>query len=587
LTSEGSGHFLITVLDELTLINSILRDALGERQSLFEIKKHIITHNIFGNDIEQTATEITKLRLWLSLIETADFSRDSHMEVLPNIEYNILTGDSLVGWLDEDLKQVIIHSPYDKAIQATIAGLRLAYDDPGTMRLIDEAERAFQGTNLHAILATYSRIRELYSTESLKRAEQLKELIEIIRERVYDFTSLNYFRYLHELSYRVDKKKKKLYYPSNHVVPHPTHWHIDVYDIMQEGGFDIVLGNPPYVEISGRNRTKALIEHYETASCGNTHAFFFERAFSLLKPGGFCGYIVPISAVSTDRMIPLQDLLLSSSKTLWISNYDDRPGKIFNGIEDCRSSIILAEKTLGGGYGCTVFTTSYQRWYTKERDELFDNISYVDATGHVSPGRIPKLGQEIETDILDKLRANKPLAHYLDKEPSDCVIYYHNAPRYWIRAMDFLPYFKNERDHATVSNHYKSLYATNKEYASAIRGIMNSSLFYWYFVTHSNGRDLVEDLITSFPCSLALMDEQVLQSLETICDELMGDYRKNAVRKETYYQSTGRVVYDEFHPGKSKHIMDRIDDVLAQHYGFTEEETEYIKEFSITFRLGQ
>ena len=67
----------------------------------------------------------------------------------------------------------------------------------------------------------------------------------------------------------------------------------------------------------------------------------------------------------------------------------------------------------------------------------------------------------------------------------------------------------------------------------------------------------------------------------------MGDYRKNAVRKETYYQSTGRVVYDEFHPGKSKHIMDRIDDVLAQHYGFTEEETEYIKEFSITFRLGQ
>jgi type I restriction-modification system DNA methylase subunit len=584
----GSGHFLITALDELTLTYSILLNALNESHTLFDIKKHIITHNLYGNDIEQTATEITKLRLWLSLIESADFSEDAHMEVLPNIEYNILTGDSLVGWLDENLRQVIIHSPYDEAIRATIAGLRLAYyDDQDVCALIDEAEQAFQGTDLHAILGAYSRIKGVYSNESFKRAEQLKELIEIIRKNVYNFTSLNYFRYLHELSYFVSKKKKRLFYPHKKTLDNPTHWNIDVFAIMQQGGFDIVLGNPPYVEVSKKKRSESLIEHYVTASCGNTHAFFFERAFSLLKAGGFCGYIVPISAVSTDRMIPLQELLTSQSETLWVSNYDDRPGKIFDGIEDCRSSIIIAHKAEDDGGECTVYTTTYQRWYSRERDRLFEDIAYVDATKHLVLGRIPKLGDRIELSILDKIRSNNPLSRYLSDEQTGNIIYYHNAPRYWIRAMDFLPYFSNERDNRSQSLQNCEIYPIIPRHTYPIIAVLNSSLFYWYFTIMSDGRHLNIPEIESFSVSIDKLEEELSTNLQIISEELMADYKRNATRKQTVYQTTGKVEYDEFHPGKSKPIMDRIDDVLARHYGFTAEELDYIKNFSIEFRLGE
>lgn len=61
---------------------------------------------------------------------------------------------------------------------------------------------------------------------------------------------------------------------------------------------------------------------------------------------------------------------------------------------------------------------------------------------------------------------------------------------------------------------------------------------------------------------------------------------KNAKRKKCTYTTTGKVEYDEFYPGKSKHIMDKIDDLLAEHYGFTEAEKNYIKTFSLTFRTG-
>ena len=68
--------------------------------------------------------------------------------------------------------------------------------------------------------------------------------------------------------------------------------------------------------------------------------------------------------------------------------------------------------------------------------------------------------------------------------------------------------------------------------------------------------------------------------------QLMEDYKKNSKLKDTTYKTTGRVVYREFYPGKSKKIIDQIDDILAQHYHFTEEEKQYIKNFDLRFRMG-
>ena len=66
----------------------------------------------------------------------------------------------------------------------------------------------------------------------------------------------------------------------------------------------------------------------------------------------------------------------------------------------------------------------------------------------------------------------------------------------------------------------------------------------------------------------------------------MDDYEKNKNRKESYYKSTGKVIYDEYFPKKSKPIIDEIDKLLASHYGFTEEELDFIINYDIKYRMG-
>ena len=74
--------------------------------------------------------------------------------------------------------------------------------------------------------------------------------------------------------------------------------------------------------------------------------------------------------------------------------------------------------------------------------------------------------------------------------------------------------------------------------------------------------------------------------LSKLSKKLMKDYNKNAIRKRCVYKATGMVEFDEYHPNKSKPIIDEIDKVLAKHYGFTEEELDFIINYDIKYRMG-
>ncbi len=67
----------------------------------------------------------------------------------------------------------------------------------------------------------------------------------------------------------------------------------------------------------------------------------------------------------------------------------------------------------------------------------------------------------------------------------------------------------------------------------------------------------------------------------------MANFRQNSQRKETRYQATGWVVYDEFDQKPAKPIIDEIDRVLAEHYGFTDEELDFIVNYDIKYRMGR
>ena len=83
------------------------------------------------------------------------------------------------------------------------------------------------------------------------------------------------------------------------------------------------------------------------------------------------------------------------------------------------------------------------------------------------------------------------------------------------------------------------------------------------------------------------MSVNIKKDLVELSDKLMTDLKLHAKRKEAYYQTTGQVIYDEFYPKYSKPIIDEIDRVLAKHYGFTEEELDFIINYDIKYRMGK
>jgi hypothetical protein len=152
--------------------------------------------------------------------------------------------------------------------------------------------------------------------------------------------------------------------------------------------------------------------------------------------------------------------------------------------------------------------------------------------------------------------------------------------------MTFVPYFWNERDGEQMSSHTKSLFLPSKTDAKLITAILNSSLFYWWFILLSNCRDLSLREIGRFPVKIDQLDVDAKHKMVVLCEQLMNSYNKYAVRKECQYKATGKVVYDEYYPRYSKPIIDEIDCVLAEHYALTDEELDFIINYDVKYRMG-
>jgi len=360
----------------------------------------------------------------------------------------------------------------------------------------------------------------------------------------------------------------------------PFHWLAEFYGIIEEaGGFDVVIGNPPYIEYA-EVKKQYTVKGYKTESCGNIYAMFVERAFAL-KGAGRMGMIVQLPIVCTNRMIPAQKLF--AGNTGWFLNFDDRPGKLFADLTHIRATVFLTTPSDAPAF----FATKYQRWYSKTRQILFENVALKNIDAHVTPGILPKLGDSMGAALLDKIGQHKTLASALLGSDRKHYCYFHNSPQYWTRAMDFVPYFWNERGGEKQSTTVKTLAFSNRTHALAVCALLNSSLFYWWFILRSDCRALSKREIENFPFNPSQVDAATLDELASIVGDLMADYRRHATRKETQYKNTGKVVYDEFHPGHSKAIMDRIDAALAKHYNFTEAELDYIINYDIKYRMGK
>ncbi len=110
-------------------------------------------------------------------------------------------------------------------------------------------------------------------------------------------------------------------------------------------------------------------------------------------------------------------------------------------------------------------------------------------------------------------------------------------------------------------------------------------MFYWRYIAYTDCRNLTKSFIDNFPCPSSLATDNVLTNIGQV---LFNDYDQNCLRKDTYYKTTGRnVIYYEYYPKLSKTKINEIDNNLASHFGFTEEQLDFIINFDIKYRIGE
>lgn len=277
----GSGAFLLAAANILFELNKKINDKLGAENPDTTLKILILVNNLYGVDINPNGIEIAKLRLWLWL---ADSYEPGYIKPLPNIDYNLRVGNSLIGYVD----------------LGEFKGAKLTLSD----FLRDEEK-----PTLDCLLKERN---DLIREYKISWGEEAKELKESVQELDVKISNL-----LNSYLYRKFRKKKIKISREEFLRLNPFHWGFEFYEVFdaekskEERGFDVVMGNPPYVRQEALGELKTYFQDYYKVYQGTAdlYVYFIERGFSLLTDGGVFSYIVANKWMRANYGKPLRQWL--------------------------------------------------------------------------------------------------------------------------------------------------------------------------------------------------------------------------------------------------------------------------------------
>ena len=549
--------------DALRDFREVLEQVEKHPSERYFILKSIVLNNLYGVDIMEEAVEICKLRLFLKLV--AQLESYEQIEPLPDIDFNIRAGNTLVGFTSLGaVRQAMTITPHGQHRQV------FPEEQAVLNRIEEEAEIASAAFN------------QFRWQQTMFGGEVTPDQKADLRRRLESLTN-ELDRYL-ATQYGIDLGDSRAYHAwrSSH---QPFHWFVEFYGIMSQVGFNVIIGNPPWREKSAVKK-EYQVRAYDTESCGNLYALCAERSIELVSQRGWFSFIVQLPFLSSSRMRGLRNLLVERARNFYYIPFDDRPGKLFDGLQNCRSVIFLTQVQAGGTSG-SIHGTKYQRWSSKVREYLFHQVAFTSVPGITSHrGIFPKLATESQASLVHRLvgdRAMRPVSLHLRRMPTGEFVFYQEAMRYWAKATYGLPFYsKNGLEGAPPHGRY--LYTDESSLAHCISAIINSSLFYVYFVTYSDCFHLSNTLVRDFPLADSVIGDARLIRLS---HALMKDLHEKSIRKTIDTKIGDSITYEEFFAGGSKPIIDDIDQVLAQHYGFTDEELDFIINYDVKYRMGR
>lgn len=380
----GSGHFLVSALNEIIAIKSdlkILTDRTGKRlkeyvvevendelivtdddgelfeynpnskesqriqETLFHEKQTIIENCLFGVDLNPNSVKICRLRLWIELLKNAYYKAPDYteLETLPNIDINIKCGNSLISRyaLDADIRKMLRNSKW------TVDTYRLAVDSYRNAKSKDEK---------HEMEALILKIKQDFTTE-IRRNDPLLTRIDKLGNELYNKFTGN-FLFEPEGSYSKKEleteKKRKIQQKkiedeinaltkkieeikNNRIYENAFEWRFEFPEVLNNDGvfigFDVIIENPPYVfarENFDTTSKKYFADNYPTSQYQvNLFFLFIEKTISILKNKGQFSLIVPNSLLMVSSAQSLRKHLLNETS---LSEVINLMGYTFEGV---------------------------------------------------------------------------------------------------------------------------------------------------------------------------------------------------------------------------------------------------------------
>jgi hypothetical protein len=481
----GSGAFLVAAMKTLIFIYAAvigtielqgddkLKDWLKKEKTEhlsieYFIRKRILRDNLYGIDIMEEATEIAKLRLFLALVSSAKDVEE--LEPLPNIDFNIMAGNSLIGLIrvDEKAFDAVGNSLQGNLLQS------LAADN--YKKILEEKNKSVELYKKHAFIPGEEQFTgELDGTSQKSRLQMLRSNIDKLNKKSQE--KLNALL-LDEFSTRLGikyeevqltgKSKKRVLNINDIAALKPFHWGYHFDKVLERGGFDAIITNPPW-EIFKPQAKEFFAQHSDlvTKKKMDIHAFeqeqekllkdleiatawldyqkqfpyisdyyrlseqyknqvpivngkkvgtdinlykiFLEQCFNLLTPGGECGIVVP-SGIYTDLGAKkLREMLFNQTQISGLFCFENRK-IIFEGVDSRFKFVVL---TFEKGNKTEEFPALFMRHEVQELQNFPNDESFsisVELVRRFSPDSmsIMEFKNKEDLEITEKL-LNCPL----------------------------------------------------------------------------------------------------------------------------------------------------------------------------------
>lgn len=481
------------------------------------------------------AAEIAKLRLFLKLV--AQLDDVLQIEPLPDLDFNIKTGNLLVGIADpSDVTRRfgdVLQSFPGLAAAEQAAGLAAdAYDQFTAAQLLETSAGGVSGKH--------------------RLASQIQAATNQADNALFDMRGE---------SGSFEEWRR------SHV---PFHWFAEFPSVWRNGGFDVIVGNPPY--INKRKVTEYVWRGYATEKCPDLYAVCVERASALLNERGRMAMIVMHSLCFSRGFKPLRKYLAGVFPAIWVSSYAKRPDSLFAGSADVRNTIIVSNSSGESG----LLTSRCRRWLALARPWLFPTQEYLGPDADLlrcgSVSQWPFADSLVVAEALARLvREQYPLSSVLSSGPGFVMGYKKVAHYMFGLFIDPPPIIMPDGTLKTERHREHGWLCFGiLEQRDAALLVLSSRWAYLWWMMYGDEFHVTKNVLTAFPAGV---DRLLASPHRWSLLELAQNLQEELVR-HLKWQTNARIRVGRYDLRECRHITDEADWLLAKTWGLTREQYE-------------